>query len=227
MWIDPQDGAVARTHSDIRNLRPNWSGGHVITDEQIEGIDPPLLPVTLTTPEYDPLTQDATELAPALNGEVWIQRWAITNKLPEQVDAEHQVAVDAQWEKIKAERDGPRVESGVQVGADWFHTDAASRIKWLGVKDSARDVLSAGGTTADRIQVRGKPLSWKTMAGAFVPVTVQLTLDVVQAVKDLDAAVFECAELHNIAMRKATNPGAYDYSTGWPDRYTQDQHQEE
>lgn len=227
MWIDPETQEVARTHADLRLLRPNWSAGLVITDEQISTIEPPLLPVTLTTPEYDPLTQIATELAPALSGNEWTQRWEVTDKLQEQVDAERLEAIEVQWEKIKAERDGPRVEGGVLAGGHWFHTDAASRIKWLGVKDSARDVLAAGGTATDPIQVRGKPLVWKTMAGAFVPVTVQLTLDVVQAVKDLDAAVFECAELHNAAMRKATNPTAYDHSTGWPDRYTPDQQQEE
>jgi hypothetical protein len=227
MWIDPQTGDVAHTHSDIRTLRPNWSAGLVITDEHIAAIEPPLLPVTQTASGHDPLTQTATELAPVLDGDEWVQRWEVTDKPQEQVDAERQEAIAVQWEKIKAERDGPRVEGGVLVGAHWFHTDAASRIKWLGVKDSARDVLAAGGAAADRIEVRGKPLAWKTMAGTFVPVTVQLTLDVVQAVKDLDAAIFECAEIHNATMRAAKNPAAYDYSTGWPDRYTPDQQQEE
>jgi hypothetical protein len=123
------------------------------------------------------------------------------------------------WEDIKRERDDVRTEGGVLVGSHWFHTDTASRIKWLGLKDSARDMLAAGGTTADVIYVNGGAVQWKTMSGAFVPVNVQLALDVVDATKVLDAKLFMAAETHRSLMLQAANPAAYDHSTGWPERY--------
>lgn len=66
----------------------------------------------------------------------------------------------------------------------------------MGIKDTARDMLAAGGTVNDKIKLGGRDLMWKTMSGDFVPVTIQLALDVVQANKELDAAVFMRAEEH-------------------------------
>lgn len=77
MWIDPKTGAVACTLSDVRALRPNWSGPSVITDDMIKGLG--LMPVTLVTPTYDPIYQSAQEIAPALVGGVWTQQWALTS----------------------------------------------------------------------------------------------------------------------------------------------------
>lgn len=80
MWIDPQTGEVARLHSDIRSLRPNWGGGAILRDEDIaeQGFEP----VMLAEPQYDPINQSVTELAPALIDGSWMQQWSIT-PLPE------------------------------------------------------------------------------------------------------------------------------------------------
>lgn len=64
MWIDPKTGAVARLHSDIRALRPNWSGPAVITDAMVSDLG--FVPVT--APAYDPQTQKLVEHAPVKSG---------------------------------------------------------------------------------------------------------------------------------------------------------------
>lgn len=120
-----------------------------------------------------------------------------------------------QWTLIKAERDR-RAEAGVQVGAHWFHTDNTSRIKQLGLKDMARDAMANGETGSTVLQKLGTDIGWKTMAGAFVPMTVQLAIDIVAKVGDLDALIFYVAEQHRIAMEASADPLAYDFSTGWP-----------
>ena len=123
------------------------------------------------------------------------------------------------WEQIKAERDR-RKAGGVLVnvaGVDkWFHTDADSRIQQLGLKDKARDMLTAGGIVADNIVVLGQSVQWKTMDGSFVPLTVQLVFDIFSAVGDLEAQLFANAEAHRAAMEASGDPGSYDFSGGWP-----------
>lgn len=142
----------------------------------------------------------------------------------EQIAAYKKPLQDALWTRIKAERDGVQVEGGrsdggVQVGAHWFHTDIISRVKWLGLKDTVRDNLAAGGALTDTIMIDGANVMWKTMAGDFVPVDGQLALDIVQAVKVLDVRLFKAAEMHRQQLLAAYDPSTYDYTTGWPLRY--------
>jgi hypothetical protein len=125
------------------------------------------------------------------------------------------VAKATQWHVIKAKRDS-RKAAGAQVGAYWFHTDADSRIQQLGLKDQARDVLAAGGTTATVLQKLGQDIPWQTMSGASIPMTVQLSFAVVAAVGDLDAMCHFLAGQHKAAMEAADDPAAYDFSAGWP-----------
>lgn len=77
MWIDPITGQVARNYHEISKLRPNWSGPLDITDEMIKFLGLEL--VTEVKPKYDPATQSATELPPALVNGVWTQQWKIAN----------------------------------------------------------------------------------------------------------------------------------------------------
>lgn len=122
------------------------------------------------------------------------------------------------WDRIKTERDR-RKAGGVLVGAHWFHSDADSRIQWLGIKDSARDMLADGATSAETIHELGQPMKWKTLAGAFIVVTVQMALDVVAATKELDARLFAMAEHKRAEVEVADNPAAYDVLAGWPATY--------
>ncbi|ADE10489.1 DUF4376 domain-containing protein [Sideroxydans lithotrophicus] len=119
------------------------------------------------------------------------------------------------WEKIKARRIVV-MGGGVQVGASWFHSDETSRIQQLGLKDEARDMLAAGAAATDQLVIDGSPVIWKTMSGSFVPMTVQLALDIVAAVKVLDKRAHTAAEGHRIAMEAAADPAAYNFSASWP-----------
>jgi len=121
----------------------------------------------------------------------------------------------AAWERIKAKRDTIK-SAGAQVGDYWFHTDADSRIQQLGLKDQARDVLAAGGTTATVLQKLGQDIPWQTMSGVAVPMTVQLSFDVVAAVGDLDALCHYVGLQHRAAMEAAADPSVYDFSGDWP-----------
>ena len=123
------------------------------------------------------------------------------------------------WESMKAERDR-RKAGGVMVGGNWFHSDADSRIQWLGIKDTARDLLADGKTVDEPVTVLGHPLQWKTIAGDFAAVTVRTALDVVTATKELDAVLFTIAEQKRVEMEASADPAAYDVLAGWPSTYS-------
>lgn len=124
----------------------------------------------------------------------------------------------AVWEKIKSERTA-RMSGGSKVGSKWFHTDNDSRIQHLGLKDSARDILAVGGAMSDPIEINGQQIQWKTMDGTWTPMTCQLSFDIVNADKNLDAALDAVVETHRVSMMAAEDPDGYDYSAGWPERY--------
>lgn len=127
---------------------------------------------------------------------------------PEIVKANQWTAIKFMREQIKA--------GGVLATGKWFHSDADSRIQHLGLKDSARDVLAAGGAMADRLKIAGQDIPWKTMDGSFVLMTAQIAFDIVAAVALLDAMAHIKAEQHKGAMEASADPASYDYSTGWP-----------
>lgn len=122
------------------------------------------------------------------------------------------------WNAIKVERDR-RKAGGLKVGALWFHSDADSRIQYLGLKDKARDLLSAGGAMTDNLTILGQPVRWKTMEGSFATISAKIAFDIVAAVVDLDARLFAVAETHRAAMWAAADPVAYDFSAGWPETF--------
>lgn len=127
---------------------------------------------------------------------------------------------DQKWEEIKAQRDD-RKAGGVLVDNYWFHTDDASRIQWLALKDTARDNIAAGGKMTDLIQMMGQNLSWKTLSGVFTTVTNQMAFDVVQATKNLDAILFSQAETKRQAVYASTTPETFDTTTGWNKTYAE------
>jgi hypothetical protein len=105
----------------------------------------------------------------------------------------------------------------VNVNGVWFHSDTESRIQWLGLKDSARDVLAAGGNMLSPLQKLGQNVMWKPMGtDTKVLTTVQLAFDVVAAVGNLDAYLFYVADQHKAASAAAVHPQLYDFSAGWP-----------
>lgn len=102
MWIDPKTGELARTHADIRLLRPNWSAPAVLTDQMIAAVKPPLLPVAQLAPVYDQVTQAAEELPPVLVAGTYTQAWKIIELPADQVAANRAAILEAEREAVDA-----------------------------------------------------------------------------------------------------------------------------
>lgn len=117
------------------------------------------------------------------------------------------------WQLIQAERDAIKA-GGVQVNSHWFHTDAESRVMYLGLLRKAEQARKAGVTGP--LTALDQPIYWKTLAGEFVPMTADLIEAVFAAVSDLDAAAFAVAERHRQTLSVAKEPGLYDFTGGWP-----------
>lgn len=109
----------------------------------------------------------------------------------------------AKWEDIKAKRNSIKA-GGVLVSGHWFHSDDPSRIQQLGL------VIMGAGVPA---------VPWKTMSGAFVPMTQALANAIFTAVATLDQQAFANAESHRTAMDASADPAGYDFSAGWPAIY--------
>lgn len=100
MWINSSTGAVLRTHSDIRQDAFNVSFPSVMTDEMIASHG--YVPVSLVTPAFSALTQQAVELAPVQVEGVWTQQWSVTSLPTEQaavnVAQAEAVRIQALWQ---------------------------------------------------------------------------------------------------------------------------------
>ena len=124
------------------------------------------------------------------------------------------------WEKIKEVRDSRKFK-GIYVSGKWFHNDADSRTQWLGLKDKARDVLAAGGTTSTILTITHPtmgviPINWSTMDNSYIPVTVQLAMDVVNTTGDMDGILYGVALYHKQQIYASETPETYNYMVGWP-----------
>lgn len=108
------------------------------------------------------------------------------------------------WDAIKTYRDS-RQGKGVPVGPYWFHSDADSRIKYLGL-------LLLGANIPANLQ-------WKTMTRSFVTMTPTLAQQVFGSLAAFDTATFAQAEIHRAAMMQSAAPLLYDFSSGWPPVY--------
>ena len=147
----------------------------------------------------------------------WLQTGGTTEpfetRTPEQIRTDIQKEI---WEQIKTERLA-RNDGGVLVDGYWFHSDLHSRIQYLGLKDDAKDTDERLDT--DTLVIDAENVLWKTMSGAFVPMTRKRVKDIVAAVKVLDKRLFKAAEIHRMTMEASADPESYDYSTGWPAKY--------
>ena len=71
MWIDPKTKMVASNHSELRQLRPNWSVGQVITEQQIAEMG--FMPVQQQQPIFDPATEKLVAGDVVRTAQGWIQ----------------------------------------------------------------------------------------------------------------------------------------------------------
>jgi hypothetical protein len=152
-----------------------------------------------------------------------VERDATEEEIAE-IEARAAVDIDAlkaaRWEEIKQHRD-KRELAGFQLGERWFHSDVTSQIKYLGLKDNARDVLAAGGSLDDPIMLGGQQITWHSLDNVDVPVTARLAFDLVASVKLLQGTVFTLAKQHRAAMEASAAPASYDFSAGWPAIYVE------
>ena len=219
--------------NEIR-LRVN---GAVVSHDEFRNIIHPdkMLPAVLTPDVLESLAADAVLVSPTptpglnqrsvRNGVTqdrlgnWVQSWEVQDIPADELLAMRTQERNNAWEAVKRERDGPRVNGGVKVHGAWFHTDMASRQRWISWKDSARDILAAGGSMSSPITMDNVQIQCKLMDNSYAPVTVQLAFDVLQAIKQLDADLFKTAEINHVGLLAFDNPEHYNYMTDWPEQY--------
>lgn len=120
----------------------------------------------------------------------------------------HAAAPNAEemWTLIKEKRSQMNA-GGVFAAGDWYHTDSESLAQY--------SIMYAA------IPVNSLPDSyvfntrWKTMDGAFRPMTVKLLKNLINTGMVTAGKNFLNAELHKAAMMNTRVPSSYDYSTGW------------
>jgi len=105
------------------------------------------------------------------------------------------------WKQIQAERDR-RKAGGVQIGANWFHSDDTSRIQFIGL-------LMYGANMPNNIM-------WKTMSGSFIQMTPTLAQQIFGSIASKDTAIFTVAETHRAQMNASSTPCTYNFLTGTP-----------
>lgn len=201
------------TDAQFRALHPETSFPPTLTGEMIDALDADVV-IAVPPPQAEPghrAVRDGVEQD--ANGE-WRQKWR-----SEAIDDADKARGRAEiWEAIKAERTR-RQFGGVHVNGHWFQTDVDARIKFLALKDKARDALQSGAVPGTLLYQLGKPIQWKSYTNEFVPMSVALAIELVAATSDLDAAAFTNAEVHRQALLRSNDPAAYDFSSGWPDIY--------
>ena len=117
-------------------------------------------------------------------------------------------------EAIKMLRD-ERKDGGVSVGGYWFHSDAASRIQYLGLLERIKDLAPD-----EPIRFDGTPLHWKTMDGRFVVLTRGQVSAITAAIAELDVRLFAHAE-SLIARAQATEDlASFRFTDGWPQTFS-------
>lgn len=116
---------------------------------------------------------------------------------------------EAAWQAIVAHRERLWDEGGYRVEikdrAYWFHSDAKSCVRLLGLLKMGQDIPAE------------QP--WKTKSGEFVNVTAEVIEAVFRAAALQENAVFLAAERHKAAMLASPDPRAYDFRGDWPETF--------
>jgi len=127
--------------------------------------------------------------------------------LPSQAELDTWIRLETQqevWAEIQVIR-AARSAGGIRVGANWFHSDATSRIQQLALVMFGQSMPQG--------------IMWKTMGGTFVGMTPALAGQIFQAAAASDMAIFAIAEQKRAAMLLMADPGEYDVNSGWPLSY--------
>lgn len=92
MWINEETLKTYKFVHEVRADFPAVSLPPALTDEMLASIG--VLPVEQATPAYNPITQSATELLPALVGGKWVQQWEIVELFSTQAEKDAAIAAD-------------------------------------------------------------------------------------------------------------------------------------
>jgi len=134
--------------------------------------------------------------------------WDGGNALPTKAELDSWILSTTQyqmWLLIRGERDRRKLSGGYKVGNYWFHSDDTSRIQQMGL-------VMMGTNMPNNIM-------WKTMSNEFVLMTPTLASQIFQSAAASDQLLFETAEQKNRDMMASSDPGSYDYLSGWPLSY--------
>ena len=140
------------------------------------------------------------------DGRAWVMEPYVTEPDTSAADAAaaKAIVVAAKSQAVKTERDR-RKSLGVKAGTNWFHSDDGSRIQQIALVMLGANIPSG--------------LQWKTLTHTgttFVTMTQALAGGIFQSTVQSDAAVFQAAETHRIAIEASDNPGSYSFTAGWP-----------
>lgn len=120
---------------------------------------------------------------------------------------------EAVWEKLQKHRDWREQNTGtpVMVGGvqKWFHSDDPSKIKQLALVKAA-----------DLNQMPAD-LQWKTMDRSFVLMTNEIAYAVYIEAMMMSTRIFAIAEQHRQGIMASTDPENYDWSTNWPQMFSE------
>lgn len=122
------------------------------------------------------------------------------------------------WNSIKIEK-SIRKNGGVFVSGKWFHTDTDSVQQFINLRLKARDLLSSGSNLIDPIIIDNEEQQWKTLDNTAILLTIQIVLDVVEAIEVLNARIHKHGELLKSMVYNSNDPESIDITTGWPDIY--------
>ena len=100
MWINEETLKTYKFVHEVRADFPEVSLPPALTDEMLASIG--VLPVEQVAPGYNPITQSATELPPALVGGKWVQQWEIVELFSTQAEKDAAIAADIEAKRKAA-----------------------------------------------------------------------------------------------------------------------------
>lgn len=195
--------ALLTPNGRIHGTSRHWPGAGAfvhITDWQL------FLQVEQSPAEYAWLNNQVTH-SPA--PQPWLQwdgsQWVYDQQTHDDYLA---YAKSMMWERIRVLRD-QRSEMGYPADGKWWHNDAVSRTRVLGLMIM---MLAGGGQIPPGVV-------WKTMSGELIQLTPQVITMMFQGAATYDVWMFAVAEQHRMAMEATPDPFTYNYSAGWPPVY--------
>lgn len=98
MWINEETLKTYKFVHEVRADFPEVSLPPALTDEILASIG--VLPVEQVAPGYNPITQSATELPPALVDGKWVQQWEIVELFSTQAEKDAAIAADIETKDL-------------------------------------------------------------------------------------------------------------------------------